>query len=245
MCGIAGFASNKTPKDTLELMTNRIAHRGPDATGYYYNANEGIGLGHRRLSIIDLSAAANQPFYLLMVDIMIYNGEIYNYKELSAKHNIHTKTNSDSEVLLECFASLGIQMFNELNGMFAGVIWDKVDKTLYLFRDRLGIKPLLYFINEQGLYFASELKSILAASVSKEINTLAIHQLLHLGYVPHPSTFIKGCFKLPAGFYGIYKNGELSLHKYWIPEDQINTKILSDEKKAKEELKNRSAKHKI
>ena len=133
MCGIAGFVSKKFDRQQLQRMTDILSHRGPDADGYYYDEATGIGLGHRRLSIIDLSAAANQPFF--SADgryVMIYNGEVYNYQEVAQKYKITPRTHSDSEIIIEAFAKAGVASFKDLNGMFALVIWDKQEQKLYL-----------------------------------------------------------------------------------------------------------------
>src|SRR4026209_1018842 len=146
MCGIAGFYDKKLSRNDLEQMTTIIGHRGPDAIGYFFDENIGVGLGHRRLSIIDLSAAANQPFYSQDGRyVMIYNGEVYNYREVAVKYNIRQQTTSDSEVILEAFAKVGIECVNAFNGMFAIVIWDRKEEKLILIRDRIGIKPLYYY----------------------------------------------------------------------------------------------------
>ncbi len=126
MCGIAGFISPNFNRQDLQVITDRIRHRGPDAEGYYYDEQEHIGLGHRRLSIIDLSAAANQPFYSRDGRyVMIYNGEVYNYKEVMAKYRIEPRTSSDSEIIIEAFALKGVDCINDFNGMFALANWDK------------------------------------------------------------------------------------------------------------------------
>ena len=161
MCGIAGFVSEKFSKADLVNMTNSISHRGPDADGYYFNSEKGVGLGHRRLSIIDLSNAANQPMTSHCDRyIIIYNGEVYNYKEIALKlGNINWKTSSDTEVILEAFVKWGTDFIDELNGMFAMAIYDKLEEKIFLFRDRMGIKPLYYYYDNNKLIFASELKA--------------------------------------------------------------------------------------
>src|SRR5258706_8990996 len=146
MCGIAGFISPNLKQDHLHLITRALQHRGPDAEGFYFDATANVGLGHRRLSIIDLSEAANQPFYSQDGRyIMIFNGEIYNFKEVAANYNIKPRTHSDSEIIIEAFSKAGISSVNDLNGMFTIIIWDKEEKKLYLIRDRIGIKPLYYY----------------------------------------------------------------------------------------------------
>ena len=158
MCGIAGFysSSKKISESDLHLMTDAMSHRGPDAAGYFLNEEKTVGLGHRRLSIIDLSAAANQP----MVShsgryVVVFNGEVYNFKEIAKQLNISTRTTSDTEIIIEAFEKKGVEFVHLLNGMFAIAIFDKQEKKLFLFRDRLGVKPLYYFYNENTLAFAS------------------------------------------------------------------------------------------
>jgi len=208
MCGIAGFLTfNKFfSEDDLHLMTNRLAHRGPDADGFFYN---GIcGLGHRRLSIIDLSERANQP---MTSDndryVIIYNGEVYNYQEIGARikennsdADFKFKTNSDTEIILEAFVQYGIECVQQLNGMFAFAIYDKVLNEVYLVRDRLGIKPLMYYWDGSNLAFASEIKSLLPLSqVDRTINHSTIGDFLHLGFIPAPNTVYKNIQKLHPG----------------------------------------------
>ena len=153
MCGISGFISKKFQKTDLVRMTNAINHRGPDASGYFFDSQKGVGLGHKRLSIIDLSKDANQP----MIShcgryIMVFNGEIYNYKKIAKQLKVSNwKTKSDSEVVLEAFVEWGIDFLYHLNGMYAIAIYDKKEEKLFLFRDRMGIKPLFYhFLNLLG-----------------------------------------------------------------------------------------------
>ena len=179
MCGIAGFYSkeNRFNQEDLIKMTNRIAHRGPDAEGFFY---DGVcGLGHRRLSIIDLQERSNQPMHSTNDRFVIaYNGEVYNYREIGASlkennegNKIMFKTSSDTEIILEAFSAIGIDSIHQLNGMFAISIYDKLKKELYLIRDRIGIKPLLYYWDGKNLAFASEMKALLQLSgLDKEIN---------------------------------------------------------------------------
>jgi asparagine synthase (glutamine-hydrolysing) len=161
MCGIAGFLSPNYKQEDLCKIIRSIRHRGPDAEGFYFNEADGIGLGHRRLSIIDLSEAANQPFYSRNGRFaMIFNGEIYNFRDLISRYNLQTRTSSDTEVIIELFALYGVDIIKELNGMFTMAIWDTEKKELFLFRDRFGVKPLFYFKSGDDFIFSSELKSI-------------------------------------------------------------------------------------
>ena len=254
MCGIAGYFSfNKNfEKHELEKITNSMLHRGPDAAGFFWNENQTCGLGHRRLSIIDLSSAANQP--MLSHDsrfMMVFNGEIFNYREIAAelqqehlqKFNtqISFKTHSDSEVILEAFSFWGYNFVNKLNGMFAIVIYDKKENSLSIFRDRLGVKPLYYFF-ENGLFvFGSELKAVVNFSNIKnrlEINPEAVNQFLHIGYIVEPISIYKQVKKFPAGAFGILQNENLAIKYYWKAEEKISENVVSDFSIAKNELKN-------
>ncbi|MBL0337302.1 MAG: hypothetical protein IPP73_18830 [Chitinophagaceae bacterium] len=173
-------------------MTTAISHRGPDAEGFFYDAANQIGLGHRRLSIIDLSAAANQPFYSHNGRyIMVFNGEIYNYKELAVKYNVQTRTTSDSEVILEAFAQVGIACINDFNGMFSLAIWDKEDKRLFIIRDRFGVKPLVYYHNGSDFAFCIRTKGIAKLPVKKK-STLQHCKIIFLEYVPNSKSILEG-----------------------------------------------------
>jgi asparagine synthase (glutamine-hydrolysing) len=149
-------------------MRDSLAHRGPDDQGLFIDKN--IGLGHRRLSILDVSAAGHQPFPDDTRYIMVYNGEIYNYKDFypELKNNgYHIKTNSDTEVLLKLYQLYGLKMLSRLNGMFAFAIWDKLEKKLTVVKDRMGVKPLYYSIYNETFYFASEQKPFHCWSTAK------------------------------------------------------------------------------
>jgi asparagine synthase (glutamine-hydrolysing) len=142
MCGIAGFLSPSLNQQHLRLITGALQHRGPDAEGFFFDETDALkaGLGHRRLSILDLSEAANQPFY--SADgryVMIYNGEVYNFREVAAKYAIETRTTSDTEVILEAFAKKGVDIIADLNGMFAFAIWDRHKATVLFFFRRSGL----------------------------------------------------------------------------------------------------------
>lgn len=241
MCGIAGFLTfNKYfSEDDLHLMTNRLAHRGPDADGFFYN---GIcGLGHRRLSIIDLSDRANQP---MTSDndryVIIYNGEVYNYQEIGARikeknsdADFKFKTNSDTEIILEAFVQYGIECVQQLNGMFAFAIYDKVLNEIYLVRDRLGIKPLMYYWDGSNLAFASEIKSLLLLSqVDRTINHSTIGDFLHLGFIPAPNSVYKNIQKLHPGSYIKINSSGLSSHRYWSVNKRLTNNIVTDKEEA-------------
>jgi asparagine synthase (glutamine-hydrolysing) len=236
MCGITGFIGNYSEVQ-LQSMTRCLQHRGPDAEGFYFE-EKGIGLGHRRLSILDLSEAGNQPFYSRDGRyIMVFNGEVYNFQELAVKYKITPKTHSDSEIILEAFAKTGIDCVHDFNGMFAIAIWDKEEEKLYLIRDRIGIKPIYYYADKDNFAFASELKSLFTLPIHKKINSSSISNFLYLGYVPGEDTIFTHCKKIPAGHYAVMHQGKLTVEPYWQLEDHISGKIISDEQDAKKSLK--------
>jgi asparagine synthase (glutamine-hydrolysing) len=185
MCGIAGIYSKTSfDKQLIETITNTMPHRGPDAAGFYCNDKNTVALGHRRLSIIDLSTAANQPMYShCKKHVMVFNGEIFNYLEIAADLNISFNTHSDTEVILEAFARWGVDFVHKLNGMFLIAIYTIETNELFLFRDRLGVKPLYYSYENEQLFFGSELKAVVAGMGKKNlsINKNAVYEFLHLG----------------------------------------------------------------
>lgn len=223
MCGIAGFTRcwvAEAPERLLSVMGEAMRHRGPDASGIHID--DEIALVHRRLSILDLSPLGNQP----MVShcgryVIVFNGEIYNFLELKKsleKSGVTFTSKTDTEVLLQLFAQEGATCLNKLNGMFAFAIWDNVDKKIFLARDRIGKKPLYYFLGGKGrLAFASELKSILAIpGVEREIDPTAFYDFLKYHYVPTPKTIFKNIFKLPPGHYMTLALGQApQVHEYW------------------------------
>lgn len=244
MCGIAGFysSSKKISESDLHAMTDAMSHRGPDASGYFSNEEKTVGLGHRRLSIIDLSEAANQPMLSHSGRyVVVFNGEVYNFKEIAKQLNISTRTTSDTEIIIEAFEKKGIEFVHLLNGMFAIVIYDKQEKKIFLFRDRLGVKPLYYFYNEKTFAFASEIKALLKSNFitrQVQLNKKAVSTFLYAGYIPEPFTIYNSIFRLPAGSFATVDEHRFEVINYWKPEEQIFTQVKSDFKSAKEELKN-------
>ena len=205
--------------DLLSSMSREIAHRGPDDDGI---ADMGVcGFAFRRLSIIDLSQAGHQP--MKSTDgrfTVVFNGEIYNYRELRAELSMSGsvfKTESDTEVLLHLFERYGAQMLTRLDGMFAFAIWDAREQRLFIARDRVGIKPLYFLIlPNQRLYFASEIKAILAdRRVARTVEPRALVQYLFFGHSSAPLTMFRGIEKLPAGYLIEVKDGTISQRKYW------------------------------
>ncbi len=234
MCGIAGFfsPSKKVSRTHLSSMTDAISHRGPDASGYYFNADETVGFGHRRLSIIDLSTAANQPIYSQCGRyVIVFNGEIYNYREIAQDLKVQLKTTSDTEVLVEAFAQWGEDFVHRLNGMFAFAIFDTRLGKLYIYKDRLGIKPLYYFADGNEFYFSSELKSFTRTPGINlgEISHSAIYHFLYLGYIPTPLSIHTNIKKMEAGSYAVVDKNETTFKRYWRLEDQIEAQVITDE----------------
>ena len=223
MCGIAGVYRNEgVDRDAVAAMTAAVAHRGPDAHGVYVSGS--FGVGHTRLSIIDLSTGANQPFH--SADgryVMVFNGEIYNFQQvrdaLLAEREIAFRTHSDTEVVLEAFIYWGVKMVERLEGMFAIGIVDQQERKLFLFRDRAGKKPLYYYQSGDLFAFASEIKALLRhpeVQQNKHINHGVITSFLHLGYIPEPYTIYKNLFKFPAGSWGVVGAGiSLRTEAYW------------------------------
>ena len=240
MCGISGFISKNLNKSDLFKMSNSIKHRGPDAKGYFYDQEIGIGLGHRRLSIIDLSEDANQPMTSHCGRYkMVYNGEVYNYKEIAKKLNeLKWKTSSDSEVILAAFSKWKIDFINELNGMFAIAIYDQLENSLYLFRDRMGIKPLYYYHKNNELIYASEIKAFKSLELKLSINYSAIYSYLHLGYIPKDLTIYNEINKVKPGHILKFQNNKLIETSYWGTENLIDKKVFSDFVDTKKKLNN-------
>jgi len=208
-----------------------LQHRGPDAEGFYFDPADQVGLGHRRLSIIDLSEAANQPFYSHdRRYIMIYNGEIYNFQEIKEKYRITTYTTSDSEVILEAFAQKGMDCVNDFNGMFALAIWDTKEKRLFLLRDRFGVKPIIYYRKGDDLAFASELKTLLKLPFPKKINRQALQDYFFLEYIPNATCILEDFYKLPKGHYLVAENGQISIKPYYKFEEKVQARPLPERK---------------
>lgn len=237
MCGIAGIYHPKgVHQEMVKQMTDAISHRGPDAEGFFVDGE--FGLGHRRLSIIDLSTAANQPMQSNCGRYwMVFNGEVYNYREIAKELDIRLKTTGDSEVILEAFAQWGPDMVNRLNGMFAIAIFDSLEKNLFLFRDRLGIKPLFVYQHNGIIAFGSELKSITALKeLNLTVNEQAIPYFLHLGYIPQPLSIYKEVEKFPSGSWAVTDGNLFHVKRYWSPQKKISSNLIFDELEAKKQL---------
>ena len=220
MCGISAIIQYKTTlpvREVLEHMNIKMAHRGPDADGQFINEN--IGLGHRRLSIIDTEHSANQPMLSSNKNwVIAFNGEIYNYVELKAKElkGVHFQTESDTEVILELFDKYGTEAISKLKGMFAFVLHHIPSNETFVVRDRYGMKPLYYSIQQQGCVVASELRALLASDlVPRKLNRSALEEYIETQTVCAPNTLIEKVQLLEAGHYMHFKRNEISKHCYY------------------------------
>ena len=227
MCGIVGFRSNNdflSLRESLPRALSTLTYRGPDDSGFFFDEVAGVGLGHRRLSVIDLSAAGRQPMTSDDGRVQIaYNGEVYNFKEIrnileGCGHNFYSAT--DTEVILNAYLQWGIDCLQRFVGMFALALWDGRKRCLFLARDRLGIKPLYYYFRRGILLFASELKAIMAfKDFDRNIESDAVPLFLHYQYIPAPRTIFRDTYKLLPGHYMIFDGQRLALHPYWcLPE---------------------------
>src|SRR2546425_5955969 len=220
MCGIAGFIdmqrSRESAAQLIDHMCKIIRHRGPDDQGVW--TGDGIALGMRRLAIIDV-AGGQQPIFNEDQNIVIvFNGEIYNYRELQKElqergHHFHT--DSDTETIVHAYEEYGDDCVERLQGMFSFAIWDRKRQRLLAARDRFGKKPLNYYWDGQRLIFGSEINSLLEAAIPREINHLALDEYLTYLCVPAPNTLFNGVFKLPAAHILVYEDGQVSTRRYW------------------------------
>src|SRR5256886_1102820 len=220
MCGIAGFINAEHSRDDAEQLIDRmcqiIRHRGPDDQGTW--VGEGVALGMRRLSIIDLACGHQPIFNEDQSIIIVFNGEIYNYRELQKElqeRGHRFTTNSDTETIVHAYEEYGDDCVKHLRGMFTFAIWGRKRQRLLAARDRFGKKPLNYYWDGQRLVFGSEIKSILEAGIPREINPIALDEYLIYRYVPTPNTLFKDVWKLPAAHILIYENGQISTKRYW------------------------------
>jgi asparagine synthase (glutamine-hydrolysing) len=234
MCGIVGLVQSDPKKQVslslLKRMCDVIQHRGPDDSGTWTQGH--VGMGMTRLSIIDI-AGGQQPIHNEDKTVwIVFNGEIYNYRELRQEllekgHRFYTS--SDTETIVHLYEEYGDNCVDYLRGMFAFSIWDQRKEMLFLARDRLGKKPLHYYLDGKGLIWGSEIKSILQCpDVSREVYPPALVNYLAYGYVPDPDTMFKGIYKLPPGSILTYKNGKVDVRPYWDVEYKVE-KIQSEE----------------
>lgn len=217
MCGIVGLVTKKEKENTIKLMSDRIKHRGPDGDGYFIDGD--VALGHRRLSIIDLSSGDQPMFNEDGSVVTVFNGEIYNYQELKEElialgHDFKTK--SDTEVLVHGYEEWHTDLPKHLRGMFAFAIYDKNKNEVFLARDNFGIKPLYFAKMNDTFMFASEIKAFLdVPDFEKIFNESILETYLEFSFVPTNETFFKGVHRLDAGCSLLYKDGEIKLNKYF------------------------------
>jgi asparagine synthase (glutamine-hydrolysing) len=252
MCGIAGIlafenSNYRVKPELITSMRDTMIHRGPDGAGIWVAEDGKIGLGHRRLSIIDLSDAAQQPMCNEDGTLWIsFNGEIYNHSEIRTEleqlGGHRWKTNhSDTEVILHAFEQWGINCLDKFRGMFAFALWDDKERQLWLVRDRIGIKPLYYSIHHGRITFASEIKALLKDPDQKrEVHEEALYHYLSFLTTPAPQTLFDGIKKLQGGTWlRINKNGDIQEHRYWdvwthakpltgFSENEISENILAE-----------------
>ena len=240
MCGISGVLhfdkSREINGRLLKNMNDSISHRGPDGEGFFIEDN--IGLGHRRLKIIDLNTG-DQPMYSFDKNIvLVFNGEIYNYleiKEILVKRGHKFYTTSDTEVIINSYLEWGYECQSKFNGMWAFALWDKRKEKLFLSRDRIGEKPLFYSVFNNSLFFGSEMKSIFAGEVPKDIDSELTEIYLALSYIPGKKTFYKNIYQLLPGHFIIADKQGITEKKYWdLPEiDEgnmySNKKLINEE----------------
>lgn len=248
MCGIAGFVDYnvQSSEKTLKKMTDVLHHRGPDDSGYSFYANSSfqIGLGHRRLSILDLSRHGHQPMIFENLEI-VFNGEVYNFKEIRAeleKYYYTFESDSDTEVIIKAYHKWGIKAIDRFIGMFAIAIYDKDKGKLILIRDRAGVKPLYWYWKNNNFLFSSELKCFHQyPSFEKQIDTDSLGLYLQYGYILQPHSIFKNAFKLKAGHYieVDLKSKSINEEKYWDVIDYYNKpKLKISKEDAKDELEN-------
>ena len=221
MCGLAGIASrdSRRPDEAaLRAMADAVAHRGPDDAGEHIGP--GIGLASRRLAILDLSPAGRMPMATPDGQVVLsWNGEVYNHVELREelkRRGVRFRSTGDTEVLLQLYLAHGPDFLRKLTGMFAIALWDERRRTLLLARDRLGVKPLLYRLEDGGIHFASEIGGLLAEpGFEPEIDPQAIHHALALRFIPHPGTAYASIRQLPPAHVLFYESGRIRMEPYW------------------------------
>ncbi len=232
MCGIAGIIEKeKDNRALMDRMLDIIAHRGPDAKTQYIHGN--VTFGHRRLSIIDLSTGDQPMFNEDKSLCVIYNGEIYNYKEIRdelVKKGHVFVTDCDTEILLHGYEEYGARLFARLNGIFAFALHDKKNDAVILVRDHFGIKPLHYYFKNNLFIFASEQKAILLhENVERKLNYNALHQQINLRYTQSNETLFDGIKRLPPAHYLVFKSGDIKIEKYWQLKPEINPAMTEQE----------------
>src|SRR5258708_25223056 len=227
MCGIFGIIGHnaRVPSDVLERATKSLAHRGPDDSGTLIlrdagNENTEIGLGNRRLAILDLSPLGHQALNDPATgNWIVYNGEVYNFPEVRAKlerEKVHFRGHSDTEVILKAYGHWGEKCLEEFRGMFAFAIWDASRHRLFVARDPIGIKPLYYFSSEKYFIFSSEVRTLLGTGlVPRAIDPAGLVNYLNFGSLYDPNTLIEGVSSLPPGCYLTWQQGQMKMEQYW------------------------------
>ncbi|MEW6102887.1 MAG: asparagine synthase (glutamine-hydrolyzing) [bacterium] len=255
MCGITGHINlgriYPTTKEVIKKMTNVLYHRGPDDSGCFFQMEDGrileekdtfgdndkeklpikAALGHRRLSIIDLSPLGHQPMSNKRKNVwVVFNGEIYNYKELKDEcKGYEFISNSDTEAILASYEKYQSGFIERLDGMFSLALWDKENERLILARDPMGKKPLYYSVQDQTLIFASELKSlILHPLIKREIDMKSLRKYLFYGYIPSPNSIFKGIKKILAGHFLVFSKNGIEIKQYWTPRFREKRKTISE-----------------
>jgi asparagine synthase (glutamine-hydrolysing) len=237
MCGIAGYVSNSQEADeVLVRMTRRLAHRGPDEEGFYRDRT--VALGHRRLSIIDLSGS-HQPMSSADGAITVaFNGEIYNFQALREELDLRGfrhRTQGDTEVLINAYRAYGTAMLEKLEGMFAFALWDRDNQRLFVARDHFGVKPLYYFWDGKTFVFGSELKAVMQhPAVTADLDLDAIGLFIECQYIPSPKTVYRNVHKLNAAHAMVLEKGDVRSWRYWTPD--YSKKVDVDERTAVQEL---------
>lgn len=223
MCGFSGYTTNYNSSSVKEGAES-IRHRGPDAHAYYQD--EHFTLSHHRLSIIDLSEHANQPYHFEHL-VLLYNGEIYNYQDIRRQltnEGYTFSTNSDTEVLIKAFHCWNLKALDKCIGMFAFAVYNTRERSMYLCRDRMGVKPLYYTL-ENGLAFGSELRTIIPVLDNRETDPDSVYEYFRLGYISADKTIFKAVKKLEPGHYLCYRGGEATTGAYWKPADAFRSSI--------------------
>ncbi len=247
MCGIAGFydLTQQANEHNLQQITEVLHHRGPDDTGYFFEKESTfhIGLGHKRLSILDISACGHQPMHFEQLSV-VFNGEIYNFQDIKdelVKQGYSFSSSSDTEVALKAFHKWGMQAISKFNGMFAIALYDQTTEDLFLIRDRVGVKPLFYHCDREKLVFGSELKSIMAyAMFEKEIDKNALYTYLYHGYIASPQSIFKNVYKVLPGKYIKFNKGNLEVVTYWDLKQKFTSRkknLITSESEALQGLK--------
>jgi asparagine synthase (glutamine-hydrolysing) len=233
VCGICGYAGDDRP-ELLESMNAAMQHRGPDGAGVWFDHAARVGLGHRRLSIIDLSDAARQPMCNEDGTVQVsFNGEIYNFQDLREpleRKGHRFRSHSDTEVLVHLYEERGVDMLQELNGMFSFAIWDARKRQLLLARDHVGVKPLYYWVDRERIYFASEIKALLRVpEIPNELNVAAVPDYLAFLWAPGGETLLRGIQKLEPGHFLLWRDGQVQVKPWFSLHYEPDTSVSEAE----------------